>query len=591
MKSFIQDKLNLRNDLLARAVEKAAYPQGAHDGFMAPAGMDTNAEQTDNDAFLQDERMRTEAEIVKKLPKTFPIQEWEKMTTKQQKKAMEFSGLNEKEQWKILNAGAPLNILAQYPTRMYAMTDGGTSPAAPLGINKTVKENQPPKPTKAELVAALIKNTDFLYDWVKGIGVDTGNMTRLQKKIIADALQIIKEKTFDGTITDAKRRKIAIETGNEIAAKTSTPEKTYKTYLDTSFDSDSQKMQNYKVLYDWMERIGLNTRHLTAAQAKILNDAEKEMMSWADIGLLTDARRKKIVIKAGNEIAAKTSTPEKTYKTYLDTGFIPKPIPPYSAPSSEVKQKSRMEQVAEAVAKSKYGDYVEDTYKQYHDEFVKALRRGDVTRDDYQDYFDVVEEVVFENTEKPIPIGEVPGEGPAEETIPIGELISPYDNSFGAQVTREALKLIGVKYNEPAMQGLKSKMDIDCSRLVNWAVTEVNPFWGEYGIGKGARHQIYQSEVIWDSEMGKELKSGDLQVGDTLFWRGDETDKVTHTAIYIGSIDDRLLMIESGNGGVHIEEIRMETHNSNGEGSTLVQVNRMTPERMQENAEKNNGSH
>ncbi|MEZ4509529.1 MAG: NlpC/P60 family protein [Eubacteriales bacterium] len=115
-----------------------------------------------------------------------------------------------------------------------------------------------------------------------------------------------------------------------------------------------------------------------------------------------------------------------------------------------------------------------------------------------------------------------------------------------------------MKYNEPAKQGLKSKMDIDCSRLVNWAVTEVNPFWGEYGIGKGARHQIYQSEAIWDSEMGEELKSGDLQVGDTLFWRGDETDKVTHTAIYIGSIDDRLLMIESGNGGVHIEEIRME---------------------------------
>ncbi|MEZ4509530.1 MAG: hypothetical protein R2881_07850 [Eubacteriales bacterium] len=101
-----------------------------------------------------------------------------------------------------------------------------------------------------------------------------------------------------------------------------------------------------------------------------------------------------------------------------------------------------MEKVAEAVANSNYGDYVEDTYKRFHDEFVKALRRGDVTRDDYQDYFDVVEEVVFENTEKPIPVTTKEGRKKITKVIPIGELISPYDNSFGAQFTREALKLI-----------------------------------------------------------------------------------------------------------------------------------------------------
>ncbi|MEZ4509533.1 MAG: hypothetical protein R2912_11385, partial [Eubacteriales bacterium] len=89
MKSFLQNKLNLDNDRIGKALEQAAKSQRANDDFIAPAAADSNVEQANGDTFLIDERMRSEAETVQKLPKTFPIEEWEKMTTKQQKKGVE----------------------------------------------------------------------------------------------------------------------------------------------------------------------------------------------------------------------------------------------------------------------------------------------------------------------------------------------------------------------------------------------------------------------------------------------------------------------------------------------------------------------
>ena len=55
-----------------------------------------------------------QASLVKKLPNDFPIASWEQMNTKQQLHAMKFSGLNPQEQWKLLNATAPLSTLQQH---------------------------------------------------------------------------------------------------------------------------------------------------------------------------------------------------------------------------------------------------------------------------------------------------------------------------------------------------------------------------------------------------------------------------------------------------------------------------------------------
>ena len=52
-----------------------------------------------------------QANLVKKLPNEFPVAHWEQMNTKQQVQAMKHSGLNQQEQWTLLNATAPLSAL------------------------------------------------------------------------------------------------------------------------------------------------------------------------------------------------------------------------------------------------------------------------------------------------------------------------------------------------------------------------------------------------------------------------------------------------------------------------------------------------
>ena len=57
---------------------------------------------------------QVEAALVGKLPGDFPIDQWESMNTKAQLKAMQHSGLNDQEQWVLLNATAPLSVLDQH---------------------------------------------------------------------------------------------------------------------------------------------------------------------------------------------------------------------------------------------------------------------------------------------------------------------------------------------------------------------------------------------------------------------------------------------------------------------------------------------
>ncbi len=177
-----------------------------------------------------------------------------------------------------------------------------------------------------------------------------------------------------------------------------------------------------------------------------------------------------------------------------------------------------------------------------------------------------------------------------KEAMPIGDLVPPEDDSFGAQLVREAMQLVGLGYNKPAGQGNEAGIKIDCQGLVRWAIAQINPEWGKYGIGKGARYQIDDFDPIWDQNSGTEIGDG-WEVGDTLFWKGDETGKITHTAIFIGWDGETPLMIEASDK-VRIVPVRDHTINSSGEDSTLIQVNRMDPDGLQGNAneyEQKNG--
>ncbi len=89
----------------AHASAGAVAPNGnAHTsvGGAVGAGIDFN------------DRQKREAFLVSQLPNDFPIDGWENLSTKQQLHAMKYSGLNDQEQWELLNPSTSLNVLASY---------------------------------------------------------------------------------------------------------------------------------------------------------------------------------------------------------------------------------------------------------------------------------------------------------------------------------------------------------------------------------------------------------------------------------------------------------------------------------------------
>ena len=83
--------------------------------------MKTNNQPVLNDAQIND------AKLVKKLPSDFPIADWESMNTKAQLKAMQHSGLSDKEQWALLNTTTPLSALNQHNQAQNAVETRATA--------------------------------------------------------------------------------------------------------------------------------------------------------------------------------------------------------------------------------------------------------------------------------------------------------------------------------------------------------------------------------------------------------------------------------------------------------------------------------
>ena len=71
-----------------------------------------SVDQTTKQTVLLNEKQVHEAELVRQLPKDFPIQNWEGMPVKAQLFAIQHSGLSKEDQWTLLNATAPFNVLA-----------------------------------------------------------------------------------------------------------------------------------------------------------------------------------------------------------------------------------------------------------------------------------------------------------------------------------------------------------------------------------------------------------------------------------------------------------------------------------------------
>lgn len=130
-------KKTLGGDLLKKEVQKALAagtlkPFDANDiVYTIPAGAETD-NGTNGLSSKLNPTQEQDAALVAKLSPSFPIQEWDSMSTKAQRQAMKFSGLAEPEQWRLLNSSAPLSVLD-------AANRERIRPAAPTGTGKSTE--------------------------------------------------------------------------------------------------------------------------------------------------------------------------------------------------------------------------------------------------------------------------------------------------------------------------------------------------------------------------------------------------------------------------------------------------------------------
>ena len=62
--------------------------------------------------YVPNETQKQEADLVAKLPSEFPIVAWDSLSATMQQKVIEKSGLSPQDQWKLLNASTPLQVLS-----------------------------------------------------------------------------------------------------------------------------------------------------------------------------------------------------------------------------------------------------------------------------------------------------------------------------------------------------------------------------------------------------------------------------------------------------------------------------------------------
>ena len=135
---YWDEEADARYDAFLKDYEKTAVPAGA----------ETDA-RTDGEGDPLSGEQKLDAKIAAKLPESFPVDEWETLTTKQQLKAMQFSGLTNEEQWRLLNASMPLKELASIGGWESDSDDTGTDSSKLPPLQQRILDRQLEKEEEA----------------------------------------------------------------------------------------------------------------------------------------------------------------------------------------------------------------------------------------------------------------------------------------------------------------------------------------------------------------------------------------------------------------------------------------------------------
>jgi cell wall-associated NlpC family hydrolase len=335
-------------------------------------------------------------------------------------------------------------------------------------------------------------------------------------------------------------------------------------------------------LYQMLEWAKIDANNLTAEQDEVIDLVKLELIKKSVLGTLTTDEKQKILRRTQQYIYNETTSANgDSYPVYVDIVSGGKQLdemfPALGTVDTSVLSEDDLKSVLEYGEQGSVDKDERETFKamrKYKDRvsweaiyaYNKDISLGRVEPGDFQDYYDQAVLKYFEGCIKPIPVQNQRGKEIG--SVMIGYLISPTDHSLGAEVARKALEMMGTNHDE-----------LDCAQLVKRAFSQLNPDWGQYGIGSHAEYQRNKSEEVWPKN-GEKFEDFQFKTGDLLYWE-NEDGETTHTAIYLGSG----YMIESWHD-VRITELRQKTHLGGGEVSTLYRVNRMTEGKLNENVEK-----
>ncbi len=336
-------------------------------------------------------------------------------------------------------------------------------------------------------------------------------------------------------------------------------------------------------LYDYLRGIGVDTNNLSDDLKFIIDKGVKVLTGMANEGTLSDYMENKVVVEVANKVATTTVPPMGG--SYVVT-MVPKSSGNKSLPQpGYVQTPGISDEVIKAVRGYGIDQLVKYQILRAEIAYNEAIRKSG-NPVSFLPYYEKLNQEIYEKIAKPVTYTKTNDAGKSVTvTGRIKDLISPNDNSFGAQFAREVIRLTGLDRLDRAgklVPGENGNYEIDCSRLVCWGLSQMNPKWKVDTISTAARYQIDDFPVVWPTKKKDELDFGKLKPGDTLFWQGVESGDIVHTAIYLGN----KMMIETMNT-VRIVEVRTYTHGGDQEDSELVQINRMTPEGLDANYEEN----
>ena len=359
-------------------------------------------------------------------------------------------------------------------------------------------------------------------------------------------------------------------------------------------------------LYATLDVHHIDRSKLSPEQEEIVGLVEQELIKKSVLGTLTERERESVIDRTWKFLYTNTkSVNGDPYPVFIDiakTGgntpydaiidvaheydYSSSNFPEQLAMNTNILSDEELKSIFEYGRQKSNNDIETEKYKQqfayknkvYVEEmnnYYDDLRKGKATPEDRKKYLDQALLRIYEDCFKPVPVKDKRGNDAG--TIPIGDLILPYDDSLGARVARYALEKIGTEYKY-----------MDCEGLIKWSYSQIDPMLGEYGIGGGAYYQRLRTSKgrFWKkTEINPEIPIKQLESGDLLYWENEEGETV-HTAMYLGNG----YMIESA-GPVEVTLLREYTSYGDGHGSQLTQINRPTEELLYENAEKNSKKH